>query len=94
MKTRPLQTEKRKKKIIELTPETFQKLGIMAVAQGKSLKAFIEDELTRKAEGFSIDVSVNFKPIEKSEADLAAGKASSNTRSIFSISKIKQLLKI
>ena len=42
-------TFKRKRKTIDLPLEPLQKLPIMATAQGKSLKAFIEHLLTAKA---------------------------------------------
>ncbi|WP_293738777.1 hypothetical protein [uncultured Parabacteroides sp.] len=35
----------RKKKLIELPEDAFKRLSIMAVAEGKSLKAFIENLL-------------------------------------------------
>lgn len=35
----------RKKKLIELPEDAFKRLSVMAVAEGKSLKAFIENLL-------------------------------------------------
>lgn len=42
--------------------ETLQKLSIMAAAQGKSVKAFIENLLLAKAEAFCIEVSTTPSP--------------------------------
>jgi hypothetical protein len=47
----------KKRKNIDLDNETFQKLSIMASAQGKSLKAFIENLLVTKAQSLQIEVS-------------------------------------
>ena len=52
----------RKRKIIDLPADTFQKLSIMAVAQGKSLKAYIESELIAKANAISVEVKENPSP--------------------------------
>ncbi len=51
-----------KRKNIDLPVETLQKLSIMAVAQGKSLKKYIESLLIAKADSVSIDVSENPSP--------------------------------
>lgn len=51
-----------KRKNIDLPVETLQKLSIMAVAQGKSLKNYIETILISKAESIAIDVSENPSP--------------------------------
>lgn len=47
----------KKRKNIDLPVETLQKLSIMAAAQGKSLKAFIENILITKADTLKIEVS-------------------------------------
>lgn len=51
-----------KRKNIDLPIETLQKLSFMAVAQGKSLKNYIESILISKAETITIDVSENPSP--------------------------------
>ncbi|MDE5554560.1 MAG: hypothetical protein K2J10_05195 [Muribaculaceae bacterium] len=51
-----------KRKNIDLPVETLQKLSIMAVAQGKSLKKYIETLLIAKADSVSIDVNENPSP--------------------------------
>ncbi len=51
-----------KRKNIDLPAETLQKLSIMAVAQGKSLKKFIETILIAKADSVNIKVSENPSP--------------------------------
>lgn len=51
-----------KRKNIDLPVETLQKLSIMAVAQGKSLKKYIESILISKAETISVDVHENPSP--------------------------------
>lgn len=51
-----------KRKNIDLPVETLQKLSIMAVAQGKSLKKFIETILISKADSIAVEVSENPSP--------------------------------
>ncbi len=51
-----------KRKNIDLPVETLQKLSLMAMAQGKSLKAYIESVLISKANTVSIEVSDNPSP--------------------------------
>lgn len=51
-----------KRKNIDLPVDTLQKLSIMAVAQGKSLKKFIETVLISKANAVSIEVNENPSP--------------------------------
>lgn len=51
-----------KRKNIDLPVETLQKLSLMAVAQGKSLKKFIETILISKANSVAIEVSENPSP--------------------------------
>lgn len=51
-----------KRKNIDLPVDTLQKLSIMAVAQGKSLKNFIETILISKANSISVEVSENPSP--------------------------------
>lgn len=51
-----------KRKNIDLPVDTLQKLSIMAVAQGKSLKNYIETILISKADAVAIEVSENPSP--------------------------------
>ncbi len=51
-----------KRKNIDLPVDTLQKLSIMAVAQGKSLKNYIETILISKANSISVEVSENPSP--------------------------------
>lgn len=51
-----------KRKNIDLPVDTLQKLSIMAVSQGKSLKKFIETILIAKADSVSIEVNENPSP--------------------------------
>jgi len=51
-----------KRKNIDLPVDALQKLSIMAVAQGKSLKNFIETILIAKANSISVEVSENPLP--------------------------------
>lgn len=51
-----------KRKNIDLPVETLQKLSIMAVAQGKSLKKFIETILITKADSIAVEVNENPSP--------------------------------
>lgn len=52
----------KKRKNIDLSVETLQKLSIMAASQGESLKAFIEKILIKKADSVSVEVSTNPSP--------------------------------
>ncbi len=51
-----------KRKNIDLPVDTLQKLSILAVAQGRSLKNFIETILINKANSISVEVSENPSP--------------------------------
>ena len=51
-----------KRKNIDLPVDTLKKLSLMAVAQGKGLKAYIEQVLISKANGITIEVSENPSP--------------------------------
>lgn len=51
-----------KRKNIDLPVDVLQKLSIMAVAQGRSLKAYIEQLLIAKANSITIEVRENPSP--------------------------------
>lgn len=51
-----------KRKNIDLPVETLQKLSLLAVAQGKSLKGYIESLLISKADSVSIEIKENPSP--------------------------------
>ena len=51
-----------KRKNIDLPIEVLQKLSLMAVAQGRSLKAYIEQILINKANSISFEVHENPSP--------------------------------
>lgn len=51
-----------KRKNIDLPADAFQKLSLMAVAQGKSLKAYIESILISKANSINIEINENPSP--------------------------------
>ena len=51
-----------KRKNIDLPVEVLQKLSLMAVAQGRSLKAYIEHILITKANSISVEVHENPLP--------------------------------
>ena len=51
-----------KRKNIDLPVDTLQKLSIMAVAQGKSLKKYIETVLISKANAINVEISENPSP--------------------------------
>lgn len=90
-----------KRKNIDLPVDTLQKLSIMAVAQGKSLKKFIETLLISKANTVSVEVSENPSPsgdpwfndpenmasVNKGIAEQKAGKGRA-----YSMDEIKELL--
>lgn len=90
-----------KRKNIDLPVETLQKLSIMAVAQGKSLKNYIETILITKADSISVEVSDNPSPssdlwfknpdnmasVKRGIAEMEAGKGQ-----VYSMDEIKNLL--
>lgn len=51
-----------KRKNIDLPIDTFQKLAVLAAAQGRSLKNYIEQILISKANSVSIDITANPSP--------------------------------
>jgi hypothetical protein len=51
-----------KRKNIDLPVEVLQKLSLMAIAQGRSLKAYIEQILIAKANSISVEVRENPSP--------------------------------
>ena len=51
-----------KRKNIDLPVETLQKLSLIAVSQGKSLKAYIENLLIAKANSITIEIKENPSP--------------------------------
>lgn len=51
-----------KRKNIDLPVDTLQKLSMLAVAQGKSLKAYIENLLIAKANSVTINIQENPSP--------------------------------
>lgn len=92
-----------KRKNIDLPVDTLQKLSIMAAAQGKSLKNFIETILISKANALSIEVSENPSPsgdpwfddpenmtsVRRGMAEMKAGKGKA-----YSMEEIRELLGI
>ena len=92
-----------KRKNIDLPLETFQKLSLLAVSQGKSLKAYIENLLITKANSITIDIKENPSPsgdawfanpeniisVEKGISEMKAGEGKS-----YSIDEIKSTLGI
>ena len=92
-----------KRKNIDLPVETLQKLSLIAVSQGKSLKAYIENLLIAKANSITIDIKENPSPsgdawftdpdnitlVKKGIAEMKAGEGKSYT-----IDEIKRTLGI
>ncbi len=92
-----------KRKNIDLPVDTLQKLSIMAVAQGKSLKNFIETILISKANSISVEVSENPSPsgdpwfddpeniasVNRGISELKAGKGRT-----YSMDEIREMLGI
>lgn len=90
-----------KRKNIDLPVDTLQKLSIMAVAQGRSLKNFIETILIAKANSVAVEVSENPSPsgdpwfndpenmasVRRGIAEMKAGKGRA-----YSIDEIRTLL--
>ena len=85
-----------KRKNIDLPVDTLKKLSLMAVAQGKSLKAYIEQVLISKANGITIEVSenpspsgdpVNMESVNRGIEEMKAGKGTT-----YSMDKLRELL--
>lgn len=53
----------KKRKNIDLPLEAWKKLSIMAAAQGKSLKAFVEGLLMAKADALTLEVVSSERPV-------------------------------
>lgn len=82
-----------KRKNIDLPVDTLQKLSLMAVAQGKSLKNFIETILISKANAITVEVKENPSPwgddwfndpenmasVKRGMAEMKAGKGKAYT---------------
>ncbi|MDE7472631.1 MAG: hypothetical protein K2M68_03500 [Muribaculaceae bacterium] len=82
-----------KRKNIDLPADTLQKLSLMAVAQGKSLKNYIETILIAKANSVTVEVSENPSPsddpwfndpqnmesVKRGVAEMKAGKGKAYT---------------
>ena len=51
-----------KRKNIDLPVDTLQKLSLLAVSQGKSLKSYIESLLISKADSVKIEITENPSP--------------------------------
>ncbi len=51
-----------KRKNIDLPLDTLQKLSLLAISQGKSLKRYIESLLIAKAESVSVEINENPSP--------------------------------
>lgn len=90
-----------KRKNIDLPVDALQKLSIMAVAQGKSLKNYIETILIAKADSISLVVEENPSPsgdswfndkenlasVRRGIAEMEAGKGRA-----YSMDEIRNLL--
>ena len=90
-----------KRKNIDLPVDTLQKLSIMAVAQGKSLKNYIETILITKANSVAVTVDENPSPsgdpwfndpenvasVKRGMDDIKAGKSRA-----YSMDEIRDLL--
>ena len=92
-----------KRKNIDLPVDTLRKLSVMAMAQGRSLKSFIEGILISKANSSSIEVEENpspsgdewfndpknLKEVNEGIAEMKAGKGK-----VYSMDEIKSALGI
>ena len=90
-----------KRKNIDLPVDTLQKLSLMAVAQGKSLKNYIETILIAKANSVAVEVRENPSPsgdpwfndpdnmasVMRGVAEMKAGKGRA-----YSMDEIRKLL--
>lgn len=82
-----------KRKNIDLPLDTLQKLSLIAVSQGKSLKAYIENLLIAKANSVTIEIKENPSPsgdewfthpeniasVEKGISEMKAGEGKAYT---------------
>lgn len=92
-----------RRKNIDLPVDVLQKLSLMAVAQGRSLKSYIEQVLISKADSISIeikespspsgdawfDVPENMSSVKKGMAELKEGQGKE-----YSVDEIKSVLGI
>ncbi|MBD5210081.1 MAG: hypothetical protein HDS54_06155 [Barnesiella sp.] len=92
-----------KRKNIDLPVDTLQKLSLMAVAQGKSLKNYIETILIAKANTVTVEVSENPSPsgdtwfndpenmasVQRGVAEMKEGKGKA-----YSMDEIRKLLDV
>lgn len=92
-----------KRKNIDLPVDTLQKLSILAVSHGKSLKNYIETILIAKANSVKVEVSENPSPsgdswfqdsenmasVKQGVSEMESGKGK-----VYSIEEIKSLLNI
>jgi hypothetical protein len=90
-----------KRKNIDLPVEILQKLSLMAVANCKSLKAYIENILINKANNINIEVSENPSPSNddwfKNSANLeeverGIGMVREGKTKYYSVKQLKDLL--
>ena len=90
-----------KRKNIDLPAETLKKLSIMAIAQGKSLKKYIETILIAKADSIAVEISENPSPsgdqwfeskenVDEVKAAILESKAGGNKT--YSIDELRNML--
>ena len=96
-----MQTTAIKRKNIDLPIETLQKLSLVAVASGKSLKAYIESILIAKASSISVSISSNPSPSNDewfdnadnlSSVDRGVAQAKAGKSKAYSMEEIKEIL--
>ena len=92
-----------KRKNIDLPVDTLQKLSVMAIAQGKSLKNYIETLLIKKADSIKVEISENPSPsgdawfndpknidsVKRGIAEMEAGKGKA-----YSTDDLRKLLEV
>lgn len=94
-------TLSKKRKNIDLTEDTIKRLSVLAAAQGNSLKAYIENVLTAKANSVEMPVSESPSPSNdpwfdnKENMEMlkeAIGQAQKGAARQFSVEDIKSTL--
>lgn len=92
-----------KRKNIDLPTDTLQKLSLMALAQGKSLKNYIESILISKANSVNVTITVSENPSPSNDPwfenkenismlDAGIAQANSGKTTVVSIDKLHEML--
>ncbi len=92
-----------KRKNIDLPIDTLQKLSLMALSQGKSLKNYIESILISKADSVNVTITVSENPSPSNDPwfeneknikilDTGIAQAESGKTTVVSIDRLHEIL--